>query len=65
MNRKLMIARSVMMVAFGVFFLVAPFVLPLNVDSIWPRIGLSLTGVVILAVEAWSWKKRLSSPEDR
>lgn len=47
-----------MMVAFGLFFLIGPFVLPLKVEGILAKLGLALAGAVILGVEAWSWKRR-------
>lgn len=62
-DQKLLIVRTVMMVGFGVFFIIAPFALPLNMNGLAPKLGISAIGAAIIGFEAWSWKRRSGSSQ--
>lgn len=64
MNRTLMIARSVVIIAVAVVLVLVAIFGNLDMQGAFPKIALALLGVLIIAWEAWSWKKRLSSPDN-
>jgi hypothetical protein len=64
MNRTLLIVRSVMMVTFGVIFIVIAIFGDLDIEGVLLKAALAGLGVLIIAFEAWSWKKRLSTRDD-
>lgn len=60
MNRTLLIARSVVIVALGLVIVLVSIFGDLDVEGAFPKVALALLGVLIIAVEAWAWKKRRS-----
>jgi hypothetical protein len=64
MNRTLLIVRSVMMVTFGVIFIAIAIFGDLDIEGVLLKAALAGLGVLIIAFEAWSWKKRLSTRDD-
>ena len=64
MNRPLLILRSIVIIALGLVFILLAILRDFDVEGVLPKVGLAVLGVLIIAFEAWSWRKRLSSPED-
>ena len=64
MSRTLLIARSVMMVTFGVVFIAIAIFGNLDIEGVLLKAALAVLGVLIIAFEAWTWRKRLSTRDD-